>query len=354
MRWPLALLSLALGCVPPRPPARPEPPREAQAAVLAVEPASSPVVEPAQSQPAPAQVIAAPSEKVIASGRPSYFLAIDEEYVYWIDTQLGLMKTSRRDGASTALGNSLGSYALGIAVDEVCIYFANSVDGSILMQPKRGGPPTVLVKGMGGIVYHIAVDKKSVYWTNHSTGEVMKLDKDGGTPVALVSSVSGATGLALDEEFVYWTNFFNGTVQKVPKGGGDVVSLATGQGSPLGITVDAGAVYWANYSGGTIMRLDKKGGAPTILVEGQLGVAFLALHGAYLYWTLYGPGSGGGASGLSRAKRNGTAPGELVASGGALGVAADAQGIYWVESSAPFGPGNVRVLEGAAEVKGAR
>lgn len=116
----------------------------------------------------------------------------------------------------------------------------------------------------------------------------------------------------------------DGRVLKVPASGGPAVVLAGAQAIPRGIAVDANSVYYTLYGSkgsaqGSVMWVGRDGtcGAaptcPVVLAQGRKAPWAIALDADYVYWTERGTAAASnGDAGVYRARKDGTAPVEVV------------------------------------------
>jgi hypothetical protein len=195
--------------------------------------------------------------------------------------------------------------------------------------------PVVLASGQGYPQY-LAVDGMNVYWTNFNAGTGMKCAKAGcgDNPTQLALGQQNPNGIAVDSVNVYWpTNA--GVVMECAVGGcgQSPTQVAASQNLPQAAVADGAFVYWtAGYVVDTVMKCAIGGcnGGPTQLasMQGAGGASwFLALANGNLYWTTSSAVMGRATSGC------GNSPTTLASGQSAVGVAADSQNVYWVNSS---------------------
>jgi hypothetical protein len=118
--------------------------------------------------------------------------------------------------------------------------------------------PIVLATTTGAI--GIALDNTYVYYANTQSGsagiyKITKALRGPGTP-SLVSSASNVQGLAADGTYVYWTNkLSSGSVQRALPTGGGLTTLVNGQSQPdwIAVTVNGANVVWTNQGNNTVM-----------------------------------------------------------------------------------------------------
>ncbi len=85
-------------------------------------------------------------------------------------------------GTPTVLvtGQPTQSSPVGIALDGLNVYWANEYGGLVAKAPITGGPPTVIVSGFSTYAGGVAVDSVSIYWTASdatNVGSIMRLAK---------------------------------------------------------------------------------------------------------------------------------------------------------------------------------
>jgi hypothetical protein len=268
----------------------------------------------------------APHGTTLASGRFPWGIAVDGQYVYWVNADSGqssIMRVPKGGGTPITIASSQLN-AVAVAVDSSAVYWANAGtstcapsgactsngDGAVLRAPLTGGAPTTLASGQH-VPVSIAVDSTNAYFIDEGTavydssiadGSVVKVPLGGGAPVTLATGYSYPGALAIDKANVYWTapdSLGKGTVFKVPIAGGTIVTLATGfwawdiqtGGStvPTLIATDGNDVYWVTANvdgaGAKVMKVAVSGGLATELGSFQGQLSTLALDSAALYWT---------------------------------------------------------------------
>jgi HYDIN/CFA65/VesB family protein/low-density lipoprotein receptor class B len=183
-----------------------------------------------------------------------------------------------------------------LAVDDTYIYWSDSQDRSIRRVSLAGGPSTTVASGLGN-PQGVAVDGTHVYWADHQTGTINAVPLTGGSVTTLVTGQSSPNGLAVDASHLYWSTGA-GTINQAPLVGGSATTLVAGQSGPSGVAVDANNIYWADNNGqlgnnGTISSapLGVVPAAATILASGQNLPLGVVVHGAQLYWANGGAGT---------------------------------------------------------------
>jgi hypothetical protein len=196
------------------------------------------------------------------------------------------------NGASDAAANVLWSTpqsatigsVVGAAVDTSNVYFANTVQRTILACPVTGctGAPTVvspdsLLTDAGQLLpWQLGVDQANVYWdltrywpnlSGPAEGQVLMCAKAGcnATPTVLASGLRNPAGLASDGVNVYFSergvaktaSAMDGRISKCAVTGcsNRPVPIADNLSYPQGIALDASHVYWADLGSGATLAL---------------------------------------------------------------------------------------------------
>ena len=189
-----------------------------------------------------------------------------------------------------------------------------------------------------------------VFWTSVTGRQVMRTDKvtldttvvdEGAEPYAPL-------GLVADSSNVYWSdNRSSGAIlSSTAAPGGAVETLATGQDFPLYLAADADNVYWGNR-GGLLLRATRSAGAISMVAaspgDGPAGA--LLLDGDQVYFA-----DQGGGRVFAVARNGGDLTQLYEAQGEPLGVAADAQFVYWTNTASGEVKRGRKVAGGAEEL----
>jgi hypothetical protein len=160
----------------------------------------------------------------IASGETTYpgdpenlqDIALDGQWVYWVDTQGGKIRKAPKTGADGgAITVATANNPTSIAVDGKWIYWTAKLGNAIGRAPVSGdGGATQLVTGIGAPLA-LVVDATHVYWVN-AAGEVWRARLDGTVKLKLASGFTQLYDLAVDDEDVFFTEIGGG---QLPDGG---------------------------------------------------------------------------------------------------------------------------------------
>ena len=180
----------------------------------------------------------------------------------------------------------------GVAADDVNVYWTNQQDvGGIFAAPIGGGPPVMLsgagpadsVVANGGRVFYAGATTT----TGSGSGErgLLTVSADGGPSTVLVppNPDYSVASLTVDCVNVYYQTT-DGTIAQVPIGGGTPTTLVTGAGRGLlQLAVDSDRVYFGSTQG-DVVSVPIWGGAVTTLAPGA-GPIGVAVDANNVYWT---------------------------------------------------------------------
>jgi hypothetical protein len=280
-------------------------------------------------------------------------LALDDEWVYWIDGTHGLARTSKRAGGAvsslTLIG--AGSACCGVlAVDAANVYWAIDSGASPKgLRRTSKAPEPVPAEHKADVSVDpsspacLAADADAVYWLRlkHSDdwargGSVVRAAKRGGAQKVLAPIETPGFGcIAVDSSNLYLAaaneHHGEGAVRSVPKTGGPEKTIASLVGPGVFLQVDDEHVYWADAGG--IVRARKTGGARSILTETPkrcTSVAGIALDDAHVYFSCEGFGPREDSGTVWRVAKRGGAP-MLLAEGQVhpSDIAVDHDFVYW-------------------------
>jgi hypothetical protein len=240
-------------------------------------------------------------------------LALDDDWVYWIDGTHGLARTSKRAGGAVTSLRALGAgpTCCGfLAVDAASVYWA--VDSEGLPKGLRRtskAPPPVPAEDKPDVLVDpsppacVAVDGDAIYWLRLKHGDdwgrggwIVRASKRGG-PQKIMGSIEtpGFGCLAVDSSNLYLAAVNEArreaAVRSVPKAGGREKTIASMVGPGGGLKVDDEHVYWMDAGG--IVRARKTGGARSIVTEKPRrcsAMAGIALDDTHVYFSCGGFG----------------------------------------------------------------
>ena len=149
-------------------------------------------------------------------------LAVDQEYVFWTDSELDSIFRARKEGGERELLSSNQQAAHAILVDDGTLFWTTlgtfnndhfDPVGTVVRARTDGTESMVLLSGLL-LPTALAVDDLNVYVA--CSDHILKVAKSGGTPTTLVDKQFNIVGLQVDNEFVYWTDA-RGAVYRIKK-----------------------------------------------------------------------------------------------------------------------------------------
>jgi hypothetical protein len=281
--------------------------------------------------------------------------------------------------------------ALGIAVDDTYVYWANpagaigraELDGSnpepaFIAVPPQETEPGVFVTMEP---QYVAVDDEHIYWTNMAEGEepgvfnesggpgspqrtdgtIARADLDGDPGSVNVDFIAGASapqGIAVNDTHVFWANpkYAAPTIARAEIDDGENIELQfidLAQPRPQGLAVNATHIY-STFGEENIIRHDLNGdpnGVGGIFTGAGSENGGIALDAGHVYWVRQDTGA------ISRSDLNFEAIKDefIKAEGSLIGLAADASHLYWsANGDSPPNPGNDLYLYDANAPEGER
>jgi len=173
-------------------------------------------------------------------------VAVDHDYIYWVDDQTGTVERAKRDGTGVNTAFITGT-------KEAC---------------------------------GIALDRSYIYWANAGSG-IGRANLDGtGVNQSFITGAMGPCGVAVDGAHIYWANAGGTTIGRANLDGSGVnQNFITGLASPCNVAVDGAHIYWGDGAS-AIGRANLDGtGVNRSFITGGDGRAYgFALDGTYLYW----------------------------------------------------------------------
>jgi hypothetical protein len=249
-----------------------------------------------------------PPLPMLTCGEIAETLAVDEQFVYWVNSRLlegrwELRALPKTGGTPVTLAAHDGKIAQGLVADADALYFdafdciapCRSTQGppvSVAWRvPKAGGNP-IKVGSASGM---LAVDDRNLYavraFTESEPAAIVPYPKMGGPPTVLVPRVDHPTALGIDDRYVYFSYTHNAPtgetftpVERVPKTGGDaemIGSLGTSMGDrveTLKVTPDAIFILTSD-----LWSIPRGGGASTLLRRG--GHDDVDAAAGFVYWS---------------------------------------------------------------------
>lgn len=175
----------------------------------------------------------------------------------WFDVTMADEVSTGLPVMTTATGISAGGQ---LAVDQDWVYYSDSERGEISAVRRASGELVLLAKGRaqpGALLpreewlYFLELGSAD---GEHADGQLLRMPKAGGNTEVLVEQLDAPLGLAADATSVYVStrgsseNGFRGRIVRRADNG-QVSTLVTGQAEPTSIAVDARAVFWTADTG---------------------------------------------------------------------------------------------------------
>jgi len=274
---------------------------------------------------------------------------------------------------------------LPIALDATSVYWDDTTPLSSdptgfahLFKCSIGGCKNVPTELAPGFAYALSVDGSSAYWTTYDQTQIMECPTGGcASPIMLASLAANEppTGIAVDATSIYWAVQLGGVMKCAIHGcSNSLTSLVTGLRDPtpgvtppgggpasavseLGqIALDDTSVYVVDTYGsglGRILKCAKNGcnNTPTTLASDLNGAVGIAVDADNVYWAETGQSvvAGQMVAGAGRVAKcaiggcNGSPTVIAASQDGPTGIAVDAMHVYWASSGASATEGTIRV-----------
>jgi hypothetical protein len=192
-------------------------------------------------------------------GRPRA-IACDGQWVFVVDVDAirpGLLRRSTIVRLPASGGPDAGPIAIlgrsegevdSVAIDDAHVYWADRLEGSILVVPKSGGEPRVLASERG-LPGQVVVDGDALFWVEKRSESLWTMPKSGGTPSRIAQDFAGFAHLVVDARGVWWVNeaAVDGAyrVLTIPRSGGDPVPATDTVDAIDALASDGSRLFWA-------------------------------------------------------------------------------------------------------------
>jgi hypothetical protein len=113
-------------------------------------------------------------DTLVSGPRPD-FVAISGSNLYWTNTGDQTVGVAQRDGSSVFQIPALGAQPSSVMGDDTYVYFAD-VSGAVNVATIRGGDAVQIAKGPTGKV-SMAMDQTSIYWANSIDGSIITMPR---------------------------------------------------------------------------------------------------------------------------------------------------------------------------------
>lgn len=203
------------------------------------------------------------TEPFFLSVNPPDGLAVDDNFVYWTQAQIGRINRARRDTTDpTTIANVVGALSAGsIASDSKFVFWADRISQRLIRSKTDGSDLHEIVVAQTEPA-GLWVDDSGVYFTTRTApGTVKRAAKDGsGLVVLAAAEPTPPDHVVVSGEWVYWIDLANvpgnGAVRRARRDGTEAITLAANQ-SPIDLVVDDTYVYWSSIAEHAIKRVAK-------------------------------------------------------------------------------------------------
>jgi len=245
-----------------------------------------------------------------------------------------------------------------LAIDSEYIYWVNYQDGKLQRLPKVGGTPLLLARFSQYAAHYLDVDGSYVY-VDDGDDRIVRIPKGGGAPEVLTEAQFNPHSLRVDGSGVYW---LTGTVL-VGSEGGVIKTALTGGGTqtltkgkyigPGALTLDADSVYFSimgqlGEGQGSVYRVRKTGDMPEVPIAGVALTAPFALTVVGLDLFVTTGASTGQKGSILRFPKNavGVPPSASIVDNqlGLIGLTNDGQSLFWLVTTGSIYGGSVLTI----------
>jgi hypothetical protein len=264
-----------------------------------------------------------PEPYVVASGQGRAFaLAVNDDALFW-SGDTGVRRMSLPDGDVRWIGD--GTPSLAMAVDDERVYWAET--DRVVWAPVEGGTPRLIATDQR-CVFAMATDGRRLFWASIIDGSVWSWDSETGVILDIAVSQNNPTSLAVHDDHVFWTTG-DGRVTSMRTDGSRPRFLADDQPWLSSVAVDGERVYFASGTG-SIRSVSRTGGSVDRVADGMPLATFaggIAADDDDVYWITAMPDDSLG--GEVRYLEHGEPGADVVGRTRATTVALDRDTIYW-------------------------
>lgn len=215
-------------------------------------------------------------------------IAVDAQFVYWVETSGSIFAVPKAGGAKRTLGRVSAEIWAGIAIDEASSTLFVATNAGLWHVGKVGSN---LTKIEDGNFTDITSDASNIYYTRRTTSygqstyQIVSRTKSGmdsGALQLLDSRSAQPYGLSSDDDFLYFATG-DGQVGKVSKAGGP--SIAMPRTTAIGAWMGAGDGTTLCFASSTRLACQSTlDGAVTTIAEGY-ALGGVAIANGSVYWS---------------------------------------------------------------------